>query len=251
MPLLPLGQAPELVKAAYSPTGYRSTEKSPRTSFWQLHLYLYEGELLERDQWIRFAPGWMSLTPPGQNHEVHRPRRSPHYFVHFLISGRPQVPLPRCWLPQPEGESFTTVLARLVREAPLHPQRSRSRLWELLWRISEAPVRPAEQALPRGLDAALHYLEQDLDTPRPVAFLAERLGLSQGHLIRLFKKHLGLTPASWRRRRLAERAKLLLQESHLTPAQVAESLGLRDLQRFNKLMRREFGAAPRSLRTQT
>ncbi|MBN8216758.1 MAG: helix-turn-helix transcriptional regulator [Spirochaetes bacterium] len=248
MPQVPLGQPPGLVKVGYSPTGFRGTEIARRDGFWQFHLYLYEGALRERDAWLSFAPGWMSLTPPSIAHEVRRPRRSPHYFVHFRPSGNPSASFPRLWLPMQSPDSSTAIIARLVGESLLHPERSRSRFWEFLWRLTETPTSPGKADLPRGLEAAMHYLEQDLETRRPVAFLAQRLGLSQGHLIRLFKKHFDLTPAAWRRRRLAERARMMLQESHLSPAQVAETLGVRDLQRFNKLMRREFGAAPRELR---
>lgn len=250
MPLLPLGQAPEIIKAAYSPTGFRNTETAARGGFWQFHLYLYDGSLSEREAWLDFKPGFMSLTPPMVAHVVRRPRRSPHYYVHFRASGKPQVAFERLWCPSRSEASSTGELARLIRETPLHPSRCRAAFWEMLWKLSETPADASMAALPRGLESALHYLDQDLETRRPVAFLAERLGISQGHLIRLFKKHFDLTPSAWRRKRLAARARLMLQESHLTPAQVAESLGIRDLQRFNKLMRREFGAPPRQLRSQ-
>lgn len=248
MPYLSLHEAPQLIEAGYSPTGFKNKEESGALDFWQFHFYLYDGQLQDEGLWIPFAPGWVSLTPPKHIHQIQRPSRSPHYYVHFKTSKIRPVQVPRLWKVSGEISRLTEELLCLTREVHSKPERSRARWWNFLFTVLDEKPEAKPSGLPKGLDSALHYLEKNLHVQSPLAFLSERLGLSRSHVGRLFQKHLGQSPAAWHRRRLAERASLLLGESHLSPAQIAESLGIRDLQRFNKLMRKEFGASPRKLR---
>jgi AraC-like DNA-binding protein len=248
MLFLPLGKPPELIQAGYSPTGFKPIEATPALPFWQLHLYLYDGQLFDNDEWKTFGPGWISLTPPKLKHQVKRPKQSPHYYLHFNASGSPEVSLERLWKLNGEMDWLNEEITQLIKENHKSAVRSKARLWETLWQLADMRSKEPESKLHRGLEAALHYLDKNLETPKPLAFLAERLGLSPSHVSRLFKQQIGETPIAWQRRRKAERARLMLRESHLSPAQIAESLGIRDLQRFNKLMRKEFGLSPRALR---
>lgn len=250
MPRLALGEAPHIQSAGYSPTGYQMEEKSSGTGFWHFHLYLYKGEIKGGSGWLAFEPGWASLVPAGRDHQVRRPQRSPHWWVRFRVVGSPapHLAFPEVWdladLVGPVTEGLSRVSGVLATE----PHLARARFWAILLELGRGPGALTENIAPDRLGDALRYLEQHTDSPKPVAFLAQRLGVTEGHVIRLFRKRFGTTPAAWRRKRFAERARLLLTESHLSPKQVAEELGIRDLQHFNKLLRRELGQSPRTLR---
>lgn len=251
MPRLALGEPPVIQSTGYSPTGYANREKSSSAGHWHFHLYLYDGELQSHREWIPFRPGWASLVPPGRDHVVKRGDRSPHWWVRFKTpgTGAPHRLLPEVWDLGGRVHWVTERLSRINRVFTDEPQLARARFWELLLELTREPEKSAEEE--SGTDRladALRYLEKELDTRKPVAFLAERLGVTEGHVIRLFRKRFQTTPAAWRRKRLAERARLLLQESHLSPKQVADELGIRDLQHFNKLLRRELGVSPRAIR---
>lgn len=78
--------------------------------------------------------------------------------------------------------------------------------------------------------------------------VAEAVGVSHNHLIRLFRAETGGTVVAYIRRRRMEQARHLLRESTLSIPAVAASVGIGDLQAFNKACRRELGASPRTIR---
>ncbi|MCK6491389.1 MAG: helix-turn-helix transcriptional regulator, partial [Planctomycetes bacterium] len=88
-----------------------------------------------------------------------------------------------------------------------------------------------------------------LDDPPAVAELAAAVGCSAAHLRRRFRAELGLGVKPWIQARRLERARHLLAHSALPVRAIAAQLGIDDLQRFNKLVRRACGLGPRALRT--
>jgi transcriptional regulator GlxA family with amidase domain len=96
---------------------------------------------------------------------------------------------------------------------------------------------------------ALAYIEQHLPAPITVPEIAVSVGLSHNHLTRLFHADTGTTVVAHIRRRRLERAAHLLRESTLSIPAVAASVGIPDLQAFNKACRRELGASPRAIRS--
>lgn len=81
--------------------------------------------------------------------------------------------------------------------------------------------------------------------------VAQAAGVSHNHLTRLFKAATGDTVVGYIRRRRLDRARHLLRASTLSIPAVAASVGIPDLQAFNKACRRELGASPRALRGET
>jgi len=81
-----------------------------------------------------------------------------------------------------------------------------------------------------------------------VEALAERLGVGARHLRRLFAEHLGAPPVAVAQAQRVMLAKRLLAESALPIAEVALAAGFGSVRRFNDVMRRTFGRAPRALR---
>jgi transcriptional regulator GlxA family with amidase domain len=64
----------------------------------------------------------------------------------------------------------------------------------------------------------------------------------------LFRAETGYTVVGYIRRRRMERARHLLRESTLSIPAIAASVGVADLQAFNKACRRELGDSPRAVR---
>jgi transcriptional regulator GlxA family with amidase domain len=95
---------------------------------------------------------------------------------------------------------------------------------------------------------ALAYIASNLASPLTVPDVARAAGVSHNHLTRLFRVETGDTVVAHIRRRRLERARHLLRESTLSIPTVAASVGIADLQAFNKACRREFGASPRAVR---
>jgi transcriptional regulator GlxA family with amidase domain len=74
--------------------------------------------------------------------------------------------------------------------------------------------------------------------------------VSHNHLTRLFRAETGSTVVGYVQARRMARARHLLTSSTLPIPAVAASVGIPDLQAFNKTCRRERGASPRAIRSQ-
>lgn len=78
--------------------------------------------------------------------------------------------------------------------------------------------------------------------------LAERLGMGDRHLRRLFRQHLGAAPVSVAQTRRVLLAKTLLHQTGLSMAEVALASGFGSVRRFNETFLALYGRPPSSLR---
>lgn len=85
------------------------------------------------------------------------------------------------------------------------------------------------------------------DTPSAAA-LAQRLGVSDRHLRRLFQERMGVSPLQYLQTRRLLTAKQLLTDSHLSVTKVAELSGFGSLRRFNAVFQERYGLNPSQLR---
>src|SRR3954470_15380677 len=112
----------------------------------------------------------------------------------------------------------------------------------LPWTVMDASRTLARQAA-LGLDA------QAANGEAPgVAALAERLGVSERHLRRIFLEEHGVTPLQYLQTRRLHLAKQLLTDTRLPVAQVALASGYRSLRRFNAAFAESYRMSPTRLR---
>ncbi len=81
-----------------------------------------------------------------------------------------------------------------------------------------------------------------------VGGLAARLHVSERHLHRVLVTEVGASPLQLARTRRAQLARVLLDQTALTMADVAFAAGFASVRQFNDVMREEFGAPPSALR---
>jgi len=81
--------------------------------------------------------------------------------------------------------------------------------------------------------------------------LAERLGVGDRHLRRLFASHVGTSPLQVAQTRRAHFARQLIDDTDLPLAEIAFAAGFGSVRRFNAAMRRAFGRTPTELRART
>ncbi len=81
-----------------------------------------------------------------------------------------------------------------------------------------------------------------------VGALAERLGMGERQLRRLFDQHLGVPPIAVAQTRRVLFAKQLIQETSLSMVDVAEASGFGSVRRFNDAFIRLYRRSPRELR---
>ncbi|RAP58279.1 DNA-3-methyladenine glycosylase 2 [Oleiagrimonas sp. MCCC 1A03011] len=95
---------------------------------------------------------------------------------------------------------------------------------------------------------ALRMIEDGLLDHAPVAVLAERTGLSERHLRRLFADTLGASPLQVAATRRLLFARKLLDETALPITQIALGAGYGSVRRFNAAFLDSFGVPPREMR---
>lgn len=251
MASVPLGEPPEIVNAGIGVHGLHVPEECFRLpDLWQLHLYSYDGELEVGGTVHPIRPGHVSLIPADAEVRYRYRGVSEHLYIHARLADRGeahQVPVM-----QDAGAAvavFDGMLRHAITAAASAPARASAEIWTILWRLTQLRPRHAGEGEHAAVAAALAYIEERLPRPITVPEIAEAAGVSHNHLTRLFRAERGTTVVAHIRRRRMERAAHLLGESTLSIPAVAASVGIPDLQAFNKACRREFGKSPRALRS--
>ncbi|MFD9113280.1 AraC family transcriptional regulator [Streptomyces bottropensis] len=246
-----LGEPPVVALIGVGVHGVASrTDVFRLPELWQLHLYQYEGELTVDGTVHTIRPGRVSLVPPGTTVRYRYGGRSEHLFAHLRIT--PAGPPRTVSIVQdagPELPALTGLLLRAMAAAPSEPDRARAEIWTALWRVATLtpPAAPGPGPHP-AVTAAIAHIEAHLAAPLTIPEVARAAGVSHNHLTRLFRAETGGTVVAYIRRRRLERAHHLLRATTLSIPAVAASVGIPDLQAFNKACRRELGASPRALR---
>ncbi|MBW2415452.1 MAG: DNA-3-methyladenine glycosylase 2 family protein [Deltaproteobacteria bacterium] len=115
-------------------------------------------------------------------------------------------------------------------------------------RPEASPGTPAWLGTSATVSRGLRLIGEGVLDHGSVADLAERLGVGERHLRRLFLQHLGAAPLAVAQNRRLLFAKKLLDETGLPMAEVAFASGFASVRRFNAAVRAGYGRTPRELR---
>jgi AraC-like DNA-binding protein len=220
---------------------------------WCVHLYRYDGELILDDVSYAIAQRSAGTIPPGlkQEYRFGGPG-SQHLYAHFTVPRAPRSSYVSIGAMQDLGNDFPRIYGEFEHAVAVfssRPSRAEARLWDILWELAERT--PSVAAGPRrhpALEKAIERIELGLAHSIRVSDLAREVGISQTHLRRLFEEDRGQSVRTYIRSRRMERVRQLLQNSTLSIKAIAQEVGIPDLQHFNKVVRRELGAAPTRLR---
>jgi len=92
---------------------------------------------------------------------------------------------------------------------------------------------------------AVEYINPDIN----IESAAATLGTTRSKINKLLKSELGLTFTAYvNKLRLAEAARLLVEEEHLSVKQIALGVGFANVTYFNALFKKEYGCAPKTFR---
>lgn len=86
-----------------------------------------------------------------------------------------------------------------------------------------------------GLSHVRVHIEDHLAEPLSISELATTACISRAHFIRRFRETYGLPPIAYQRKLRIDKAKQLLLYSDLTATEIAEQLGFRTVQYFNRV----------------
>jgi len=111
-----------------------------------------------------------------------------------------------------------------------------------------APGNASIDATARLAHAAAGLVDDGLLNEGGVEQLAQRLGVTDRHLRRVFQSELGVSPVEYAQTHRLLLAKRLLTDTSLTVTQVAMASGFGSLRRFNALFRNRYRLSPSDLR---
>lgn len=100
----------------------------------------------------------------------------------------------------------------------------------------------------KRIDAALLYINENLDKPLYNKELADLCYVHPNHFIRFFKEKTGYTPASYIKVQKMEYARRLLMDFNLSIAEIADKIGMSDLSYFSNQFKSFFSLSPREYR---
>jgi len=151
---------------------------------------------------------------------------------------------PICPARMPKRENMTFyATAAAAHEAGFRPC--------LRCRPETAPELAAWRGTSNTVSRALALIEAGALDEACIDRLAERLGVGDRQLRRLFREHLGASPVSVAQTRRVLLAKQLIHETRLPMAEVALASGFGSIRRFNEIFQQLFGRPPRALRRVT
>ena len=111
-----------------------------------------------------------------------------------------------------------------------------------------SPDLPVSAGTSTTVNRALRLINEGALDTGSAAELAERLGLTDRHLRRLFLEHVGVPPIVVAETRRILFAKKLITETSLPFADIAFASGFQSLRRFNEAMRATYERNPKELR---
>jgi AraC family transcriptional regulator of adaptative response / DNA-3-methyladenine glycosylase II len=115
-------------------------------------------------------------------------------------------------------------------------------------RPDSAPNSPAWQGVSATLNRAIRLIDEGALQQGSLVALADRLGISDRYLRKIFDKHLGLSPKAYVLYQQCLFAKQLLHQTHLPITQVALASGFTSVRRFNDCFQSQLKLTPSSLR---
>ena len=234
-----------------------------------LHQHDYEGRVHIGEEPYELRAGDLTLTPAGVESRYHLQRRGYHLCIHFSFTLATAEEVRALHLPchlrlgassNPIRQRiwWITDLYRRAAHSDLHKRAlalaaASAGLQELL--LTLALSDPHEQLtdtvstrLENALQTLIEAVEARLQEPLAVPALAEMAALSQNYLARVFRLRYGMTIPHFILLRRIELARHLLSTSKATVKQIAQEVGLPDVQHFNKQFRRLVGSSPTAFR---
>lgn len=117
----------------------------------------------------------------------------------------------------------------------------------LVLEITQHIVHPTP-TMPPLVEQACRQVRAEYAQPFSLPDFAARLGVSAGHLSRVFHQNTGLRFVEYVARVRAEQAKAQIEDTNASLTEIAFACGFRSLSQFNRTMRAHFGCQPRELR---
>lgn len=201
------------------------------------------------------SPGDCAVIPSGTPHRYHADHDEPWtiWWVHVRGSDVADLadarrPVSRLRSPERATALIDEIVGLLERRpSPTALVAASGLAWQLFTRIAvDATLPPAGSPLER----AMRYLEDRVEGSISVAELAGLVGVSASHLSALFHRATGGGPAAFHTSMRMARARMLLDTTPASVAEIAAAVGYTDPLYFSRHFRRLHGLSPKAYRAE-
>lgn len=234
-------------------TGWFRFENTPELTF----EYLFEGTLSYTQNGVseRVNPGEIYIMHPGNDIVFHAgPKDFFHrYRIMFcgtlaheldLELGLNRRNVCRLANPEPFLAGIRAIAERMLADDPADAAELSAMTYTLITGFAAELSRGRELDVPEPLGRIVRGIRANPSGEKPVRRLAEENGMEIHMLMRLFRKHLGVSPLEYRNRLRIEEAKRHLAHSTLSMKEIAERLGYRNALYFSTAFRKRTGVSP-------
>ena len=239
---------------------YNYNEKSSRVKGWEYQRKNFENLINER---YRIEQEMMERIYRGDDVGAINSYRKIHNNVKYMVSygGSPDdskvssgitrstvrmaainAGLPPIIIDEISGKS-SRIIKNLNSRDDMYKENER-----MIQTFAQAINRFKKKSYSNVVYCAIHLFESYYNTKLSIEETAERLGVSECHLINQFKKETGLTPNAYLNNYRIRQAKRLLRSSQLSVQQIAEDVGIFDNNYFVKFFKRSVGVTPSAYR---
>lgn len=207
---------------------------------------------------FHMGPGTAFVLAPGQNVEAtHDPEDPIHNFAaHFNVQGTGAQRLSIREFPllgvrvrnMVLMDALTRHLTRLPPDPSEGPYAQRVWLYALLQELIRSHDEPELNPMAERMRRWAERISSSPGHPHRVSEMARREGLSRIHFTRVFTRTMGESPQEFIIRRRVDRAAHLIENSPLSLAEIAETLGYSDVFFFSRQFKQIKGLPPSRLR---
>ena len=226
---------------------------------YEVHLFLEgSGSFLLNNCRYRIACNRLFLAAPGEYHSI-LPEAITNHVSYYAVLFEPEMPgdlelLALLKSGESQGRHLATEpgerfwLGELYR---LHEKGSAAAAGHLLssllhrWYGTPRPGRPAKNG---HAERALALMEKAVKEKLSTEAVAEKLGISKEHFIRLFRGKTGVSPLQYFTRLKVDAAGAFLTDSNLGVAAVGEYFGFESPFHFSRVFKRHTGLSPKDYR---
>lgn len=191
---------------------------------------------------IHFIPAWVRFS-------CHNTRPLDHLYIHFDLIGVTGVTVQGLFhkpLTLPPDRQLLTLAHRLIENTPATLLQAKALVYAALAQLRFDALPAARHPVA----AAQEHIEQHLGTLMTNAELARLCHFSEDHFVRLFRQHLGQTPAQYILERRIATATNQLAFTADSIEQIATQLGFANRYHFTKMFSRRMGNSPAAYRKQ-
>ncbi|MEI6083530.1 MAG: AraC family transcriptional regulator [Verrucomicrobiota bacterium] len=221
------------------------------SGFWRLYLNDRDGAALALTDGSRYPlpAGRIHFVPAWVRFSCLNTRPVGNLYIHFDLIGVTGVTVQRLFhkpLTLAPDRHLLATADRLVENTPTTLLQAKALVYAALAQLRFAPLPAARHPVA----AAQEHIEQHLGTLITNAELARLCHFSEDHFVRLFRRHLGQTPAQYILERRIATAINQLAFTADSIEQIAAHLGFANRYHFTKMFTRRMGNSPAAYRKQ-